>query len=122
MPAMTMDKDPNGLALFLIAIAAISGGMGAAAIASHHLLRGRAMTISYAIAYVFIGAAMGVLSYAYGHWFGVISVTMLELVGSSLLAGAIGSLTLASANISARFLLKKLGIEVEIKVKHKEES
>ncbi len=105
----------------LYAIAAISGGLGGCAAAGHHVLRGQQPRISYVLAYGIIGMVFGVLVFAYGNTFGADVSSLERLIGHSVLAGAIGSAVLASSNISARWVLKRLGIEVVVTVKRKGE-
>lgn len=112
MPARTLDW----LALVMYALAAISGGMGGCAIAGHHVLRGRSMRLSYLLAYIIVGATFGVLALAYGITAGL---SLDTLIGHSIMAGAAGSITLASTNLSARWMLKRLGIEIEVTVREK---
>jgi len=38
-----------------------------------------------------------------------------------MMIGALGSLSLASMNLSARFILRRLGIEVQVQVKRRGE-
>lgn len=112
-----LDKPLEWLALLAYALAAISGGLGGCAIAGHHLLRGQSIRLSYVLAYGIVGMAFGILVLAYGSVFGVAPNSIDSLIGQSLLAGAAGSLTLASTNLSARWVLKRLGIEVFVNVR-----
>lgn len=112
MPERTLEW----VALVMYALAAISGGLGGCAIAGHHVLRGRSMRISYLLAYFIVGATFGVLMLAYGAAFTDVH-SIDRLIGQSVIAGAVGSLTLASTNLSARWVLKRLGIEVVVTVR-----
>lgn len=89
--------------------------------ASHGILRGQKPRLSYILAYGILGMVFGVLAMAYGAMFGL-DTSMDKLIGNSVLAGSIGSFTLAATNISARVLLKRLGIEIQVTVKRKGES
>lgn len=115
------EKTLEWLALLMYALAAISGGLGGCAVAGHHLLRGRSMRVSYVLAYAVVGMAFGLLALAYGSTFGVRAESLDALIGQSILAGAGGSLVLASTNISARWVLKRLGIEVLVTVRRADE-
>ncbi len=103
--------------LLLYALAMISGGIGGCAVASHGLLRSGRSRLSFFFAYAVIGMMFGALVLAYGTAFGVSTETVDNIIGNSLLAGAAGSISLASTNISARWVLKRLGIEVQVTVK-----
>jgi hypothetical protein len=105
----------------MYALAAISGGLGGCAIASHSILRGATPRVSYVLAYGMIGVVFGMLTYAYGTLAGVDTANIDSLIGASILAGASGSVTLASTNISARWVLKRLGIEVQVTVRRSDE-
>ncbi len=115
------DKSLDWFALIMYALAAVSGGLGGCAIAGHHVLRGHSVRISYLLAYAIVGATFGVLLLAYGAFFGVNTASMDILIGHAVLAGAAGSLALASTNISARWVLKRLGIEVLVTVRRAQE-
>lgn len=115
------DKVIEYITLLMYALAAISGGLGGCAAAGHHILRGQQPRASYVLAYGIIGVLFGVLALAYGGLFGAAVTTMDALIGQSVLAGAVGSITLASSNLSARWVLKKLGIEVVVSVRRRDE-
>lgn len=116
-----IDKSLDWLALIMYALAAVSGGLGGCAIAGHHVLRGHSMRISYLLAYGIVGATFGVLLLAYGAMFGVNNASLHSMIGNAVLAGAAGSFALASTNISARWVLKRLGIEVLVTVRRAQE-
>ena len=115
------EKIVEHVTLFMYALAAISGGLGGFAIASHSLIRGNPTRASYFLAYGVLGVAFGVLALAYGHFFGMNSGSIDRVVGNSVIAGAVGSVVLASTNISARWILKRFGIEVQVTVKRRGE-
>lgn len=115
------DKTLEWLTLMLYALAAVSGGLGGCAVAGHHILRGRSMRTSYALAYGIVGMVFGVLMLAYGSFFGVEAASIDRLIGQSVLAGMVGSLALASTNLSARWVLKRLGIEVIVTVRRSDD-
>lgn len=107
--------------LIMYALAAISGGLGGGAVASHGVLRGQPPRSSYVVAYVIIGMMFGVLMLAYGSMFGADTASLDKLIGHAVLAGAVGSMLLASSNLSARWILKRLGIEIEVTIKRSED-
>lgn len=115
------DKVIEQLALLMYALAAISGGLGGCAMASSHVLRGKPARAAYILAYGMVGVVFGVLTLAWGANFGVDTRSIDSVIGNSILVGGAGSLALASTNISARWVLKRLGIEVEVSVKRREE-
>lgn len=119
--SLMIDKSLDWLALIMYALAAVSGGLGGCAIAGHHVLRGHSMRISYLLAYGIVGATFGVLLLAYGAMFGVNNASLHSMIGNAVLAGAAGSFALASTNISARWVLKRLGIEVLVTVRRAQE-
>jgi hypothetical protein len=84
--------------------------MGGCTIAAQHLLSGRKMRTGYVGAYFIIGVVFGLLTAAYGAVFVKDSIT--DIIGPAIIAGAVGALALSASNMTARFLLKKLGIEV----------
>lgn len=116
-----LDKQIEWLTLALYALAAVSGGLGGCAVAGHHILRGRSMRASYALAYGIVGMVFGVLMLAYGSVFGADAASLDRLIGQSVLAGAAGSIALASTNLSARWVLKRLGIEVIVTVRRSDD-
>lgn len=117
----TTVKDFNLAELTLICIAAISGSLGGCTVVANNVLRGKRMQIALCMSYLIIGAGFGLLAFVYGTAVGLPEVKSIgALVGSSLLAGAVGSLCLASANLSTKIILKYFGIEVEINVKRRD--
>jgi len=113
------EKIIEHITLFMYALAAISGGLGGCAIASHNLIRGNPTRVSYFMAYGIIGVAFGILALAYNQFLGINAGDIDSVIGKSILAGAAGSVVLASSNISARWILKRLGIEVQVTVTRK---
>lgn len=107
------------LIYLLFALAAISGGLGGCAIASHRLLSGKQMRVSYLFAYSIIGATFGVLFAAYG-WI-VAPNHPSEIIGPALVAGMIGSAALGGMNWTARFILKHLGVEIQVTMRKPDE-
>ena len=106
----------------MYALAAISGGLGGCAVAGHHILRGGTPRLSYVMAYGIIGVMFGVLVMAYGSAFGVETTSVDQVVGNGVIAGVVGTVSLASSNISARWVLKRLGVEVIVTVKRRGEN
>lgn len=103
----------------LFALAAISGGLGGCTIASHKILTGNSMRVSYLMAYSIIGAAFGVIFASYG-WI-LSDAHPSEIIGPSLLAGMVGSAALGGMNWTARFILKHLGVEIQVTMRKPDE-
>ena len=102
--------------IILYAIAAITGMIGGCAAGSHQILRGKELRVAVVIAYGIIGLFLGLLSFAYANYLNV-ALTFDKLVFSCLLSGFAGSVILASTNLTARWVLKRLGIEVTLNIK-----
>lgn len=103
--------------LLLYLIATVAGALGGCAAASHRLLRqGGDKVWMYFLAYSIIGTFFGVLSFA-AHsviltpYSGIHELTMFSLV-----YGFGGAIALAATNLSAKFILKKLGVEIDVRV------
>jgi len=103
--------------LLLIAVAAIAGGLGGAAVAGHYVLRGRRMTAARVAAYFVLGMVFGLLGVIYAASMGLPCPTIAAVVGRGVIAGAIGAGSLAGANLSVSWVLKHLGIEIKVDVK-----
>lgn len=102
----------------LYVVAAISGGAGGCLVAAHHVLRGRSVSGVLLLAYGFAGfvfGAAGVMGLAIlsPGW----APTLERVVLAGLLFGLVGAGSLAGMNFSARFLLRRLGIEVDVQVR-----
>jgi hypothetical protein len=104
----------------LLAVAGISGGIGGCTIVAHNVLRGRVMTSALVAAYVFIGFVFGIAGTLMSTAVFGFAPSFEKLVLINLFFGMAGSIALASANLSIRFLLKRLGIEVEVTVRKTE--
>ena len=99
------------------AVAAVSGASGGCTVAAHHILRGRPMAAMILCAYAFVGGVFGVAVIAAVYLYTDISFTVERLILTALGFGFFGSIALAGANLSARFLFRRLGIEVDVSVK-----
>ncbi len=98
-------------------IVAIAGASGGCLVAAHHVMRGRTITAMLMLAYAFIGgvfAVAGMAAVVLLGWFDL-SLERLLLVG--MVFGAAGSMALAGANLSIRFILRRIGIEVDVQIK-----
>lgn len=111
-----MQERAADLAIAIIyALAVVSGGLGGCTIAAHNVIRGKSIRPSFFLADMIIGGVFGALFASYGgmvlgkHWH--------EIIGPAILAGAVGAIALSATNLSARFILKRLGIEVVVTVK-----
>lgn len=102
---------------FLYALAAISGLAGGCMVAAHRVLNGRKMTLPFLAAYGFAGLVFGLT--------GTIVLVLVTgwtpdaersiLIG--LVFGAAGAISLAGMHLSARFILRRFGIEVDVEIK-----
>lgn len=114
MPARIIDFS----LLVLVLVAMIAGGLGGAAVAGHHVLRGRALSMAYIFAYLVVGAVVGVVAALVGVMYAGFEQTE-QILTVSLMAGAAGSALLAAGNLSLRFILKQLGVEVVVSISDK---
>ena len=103
--------------LVLVLLSMIAGGMGGAAVAGHHVLRGRALTVAYVAAYLVVGSVIGLVAALVGVIYIGLGESSEYLLMISLIAGAGGSMLLAAGNLSLRFILHRLGVEVVVNVR-----
>lgn len=101
----------------MYAIVAVSGAAGGCMVIANHALRGRNVTALLFVAYALLGAVFGIAGVAAMLLFAGIDATFEKLVLLGLFFGVVGSTALASANMSIRFLLRRLGIEVDVRIK-----
>lgn len=99
------------------AIVAVSGASGGCLVAAHRVIRGRSITAMLLLAYAFIGGAFAVAGVAALLLFAPFQVTFERLLLIGVVLGVSGSVALAGANLSVRFLLRRLGIEIDIEVR-----
>lgn len=99
----------------IYSLAVVSGGLGGCTVAAHHIIKGKSIRLSFFFGYAIIGAVFGLLTASYGSFLS--SQNWHEIIGPSILAGAGGAIALSATNLSARFILKKLGVEVVVTVK-----
>jgi len=99
------------------AIVAISGASGGCLVAAHRAMRGRSITFILVLAYAFIGSAFAVAGMAALLLFTDFNVSFERLLLIGMIFGATGSVALAGANLSIRFILRRLGIEVDVQIK-----
>jgi hypothetical protein len=110
------DKQISTFLAIIYVVASISGAAGGCLVVAHHVLRGRNVTHLFVAAYSFVGFVFGIA--------GVIVLSAMDVnltferaVLFGLIFGASGSVALASANLSARIILRRLGVEVDIEVR-----
>ena len=111
------NKILDGVLALAFCVAAVAGASGACLIVAHKVLRGRNISALLVGSYAVVGAVLAVAIIAYLFAFTAIRIGFPELVLYGVLAGAMGSAVLAATNLSARFILRRLGIEVEVRVK-----
>lgn len=113
------DKTPDLITLFWLSLAVISGALGGCGAASIVGLSRAQLLLSHFLAYMFIGAVCGGLSYAFGHFFGHPEDAK-AVIGWALAVGAGVPLILAAHNFGARYAFRFLGIEMELKLRKKD--
>lgn len=111
------DKTTDFWAALAYAIVAISGASGGCLVVAHRAVRGRTVTSILLVAYAFIGGVFAVAGMAALALFGEISQSIERLLLIGLIMGVTGSVALASANLSIRLILRRLGIEVDVSIK-----
>lgn len=99
------------------AIVAISGASGGCLVAAHRAVRGRNVTAMLILAYAFIGGVFAVAGMAAVILLGWFNLNLERLLLVGLVFGIAGSVALAGANLSVRFILRRLGIEVDVQIK-----
>lgn len=102
---------------FLYVVAAIAGASGGCLVASHRLLNGRNLTALVFAAYGFAGLVLGLTGVIVISVFTSIQLTLETTFLLGLIFGVTGSASLAGMNLSARFLMKRLGLEVDVSIK-----
>lgn len=110
-------EQPDLLIAVLYAVAAISGGLGGCAAASHYLTHTRYHRLPFIIAYILLGIVFGVVTFAVMLVYGYDPQNIHYVVLWSLVGGSAGSIALASANFTARLIFQKLGIELQVTVR-----
>lgn len=114
------EKNISNVIFILYCIAAVSGGVGGCAVAAHQLIGGKqSIRLSFFLAYAIIGAAFGLLTAAYGAF--LVDDHITDIIGPSLIAGAAASIFLSGMNVTARFILKRLGMEIVVTVRRDKE-
>lgn len=115
----------SSMATLLVVIAAIAGAFGGCAAAAHHVLAARGpkqQRLIFFGSYALIGGAMGVAVTTSTSIFGINFINFEQFVLASLAAGFMGSLALAGTNVTMKFLLKRLGIEVTLTLRKDKEN
>ncbi len=110
------EKSVGNLLAFLYVVAAVSGAAGGCMVAAHHVLRGRNVTRLFIAAYGFVGLVFGLTGVMVVAAFTSIELTLERAFLIGLIFGVVGSTTLAGANLSARIIMRRLGIEVDVSV------
>ncbi len=110
------EKSVGNLLAFLYVVAAVSGAAGGCLVAAHHVLRGRNVTRLFIAAYSFVGLVFGLAGVIVVAGFTSIDLTLERTILLGLIFGSVGSVTLAGANLSARIIMRRLGIEVDVSV------
>lgn len=119
-----MQRLEGAAILVFYALAAISGGLGGCAVTAHQFMReggaGRVqMRASWLLAYAIVGSVFGLLFAAYGTFFVRVN-EVADIIGPSLISGIVGAAALGGLNMTARFILRRLGVEVIVTVHRSE--
>jgi hypothetical protein len=101
----------------MYALVAISGATGGCIVAAHQVLRGRSLTLILIWAYALIGFAFGVAGMAALLLLTVFEPSLEKLLFVGLGFGIFGAVTLAGANLSAKLIMRRLGVEIDVSVK-----
>lgn len=113
---------PSLLFATIYCIAAIAGGLGGCAAASYYFTHTKQSRLPFAVAYVVLGIAFGVVSIAVMLAYNLVTLDSIDkVVLYALLSGAAGSIALASANFSAKAYFKRLGVEVQVTLRKPDE-
>lgn len=112
-----MQRSSEVVVGLMFVVAAIAGSSGACLVIANKIMHGRMLPVMVAAAYAIVGAVMGVAFIAYVFVFWNDQFEIAEVVLYSMIAGGIGSLALAATNLTSRFIMRRLGIEVDISVK-----
>lgn len=111
------DKQISNFLAFLYVLAAISGAAGGCVVAAHHVLRGRSVTALFVASYCFVGMIMGLTSVIAISLFTNVALTLESGFIVGLVIGVVGSSSLAGANISARFTMRRLGMQADVSIR-----
>lgn len=111
-----LEKMQEKATIFFYCVAAVSGGLGGCCVAAQHMLRdAHPIRFAFVFAYGIIGVFFGVLFAAYGAF--IVGELLTDVIAPAMLAGAAGALSLGTVNGTARFILKRLGVEVIVTVR-----
>ena len=102
---------------FLYVVAAIAGACGGCLVASHRLLNKENLTGMIFAAYGFAGLILGLTGVMVLAMFTDITLTSERTFLFGMIFGATGSASLAGMNLSARFIMRRLGIEIDVTIK-----
>ena len=116
----------NGGLLLMYTLSGISGAIGGCAAASHSVFtaspQSREQMLPLGtqfIGYGIFGLFTALIGVAFDRFLFFNVVDVESAIASGLTLGFIGALSLGVTNLSMRFLLKRLGIEVTLNVKRK---
>lgn len=120
-----MERMADQAVFILYLLAALSGGLGGCAVTAQHFLRDQGkgtvqMRASWLLAYAIIGSVFGLLFAAYMVTF-TDPQSVTGVIGPAIISGIVGASALSGINITTRFLLKRLGIEVIVSVRRDNE-
>jgi len=106
------------LEVLLFALALAAGAMGGCTVAGYQIIRDKGQLRRYLIfAYAVIGAFFGGAIYIVASHIYLYAHSTIELLSLSMICGFLGTLVLSATNLSAKFILRRLGIEVVVDVR-----
>ena len=111
------DKSTDFWLALAYAIVGISGASGGCLVVAQRAVRGKTVTAVLLLAYAFIGGVFGVAGASVLSLFSEMGNSLERLMLMGLVMGVAGSVALASANLSIRLILRRLGIEVDMTIK-----
>ena len=101
----------------LYAVAAISGAAGGCMVAAHRVLRGRSVTGVFGAAYAFVGCVFALTGTIALVVFAGLTLSLERAILVGVVFGLVGAVSLASMHLSARFVFRRLGMEVDVTVR-----
>lgn len=110
------DNNITVTTLIIYIVSALSGCLGGVATASIYSLRGRPITAILIISYGILGIVLGVSSAAYISIFSDIDFSIDQIIMLSIITGLCGTATIAGTNLSFKWILRQMGLEIELKV------
>lgn len=103
--------------LVLYAISAVSGGLGGCAAAAWYIGKHPKPRWAMIAAYIILGVVFGVITLGISFFVNDGPKDLNVLALETIVGGASGAIALLSANLTARLIFRKLGVEVQLTVR-----